>query len=102
MPFVKGQSGNAKGRKKGTPNKATAASREWITTFLEKKSKQFMKSFDLLEPKDQCTIYEKLLQYTTPKAQRIELDYSQLSDEQLQAVIDGLTEKIGDEPDDEK
>lgn len=102
MPFVKGQSGNAKGRKKGTPNKATAASREWITAFLEKKSKAFMKSFDLLEPKDQCAIYEKLLQYTTPKAQRIELDYSQLSDEQLQAVIDGLTEKIGDEPDDEQ
>ena len=94
MPFEKGQSGNASGRKKGTPNKITAASRTWIDAFLQKKNRQFMKSFDLLEPKDQCTIYEKLLQYTTPKAQKIELDFDKLTQSQVEQIVDELTRRI--------
>jgi len=35
MPFKKGQSGNPKGRPKGTSNKVTAASRELFVTVME-------------------------------------------------------------------
>ena len=70
MGFQKGQPKIA-GRKKGTPNKATALCRETISAMLSEyqESGLMLADFTALEPKDRLAIAEKMMQYTMPKMQ---------------------------------
>jgi hypothetical protein len=55
------------GRKKGTPNKATADLKAWISTLIASNMVQVEADLNALEPKDRCLFIEKLLQYVVPK-----------------------------------
>ena len=58
-----------------------------------------LKDLKDLEPKDRLQILEKLMQYVIPKQQAVsaDIDFRQLSDEQLDDVIEKITKGIDDE-----
>ncbi len=86
------------GRKKGTPNKVTAETRQWIQKLIEDNKKTLENDLMNLEPQQRWNIIEKLLQYTLPKMQSINgnlnIDYSNMSEDQLDEIVDRLTNNI--------
>ena len=96
MPFKKGQSGNIKGRTKGTPNRTTKQLRECITDFLDNNFQRLEKDFDLLTPRDRIKFYCDLLQYGLPKLQTVQLetDFDRLTDTELDNIINELKSNI--------
>jgi hypothetical protein len=78
MGFKKGHA-KVGGRKKGEPNRATALTKATIAEMLQEyKSSGLMDSdFLKLEPKDRLMVAEKLMQYTMPKIQSVEVDVSE-------------------------
>lgn len=92
MPFGKGQSGNPAGRPKGAKDKATQELRDWVKGFLEGKTKDLEREWKELKPEQKFALFEKLLAYTLPKPQTIDLnlDIERLSEEQLDAIIERL------------
>ncbi len=84
------------GRKKGTPNKTTAETRQWLKTFLDKNQNQIEDDFKALEPHQRLQIFERLLQYTLPKMQSVNasIDLNTLSEDQLDAIISEITKNV--------
>jgi len=82
MAQRKGQTGNLKGRPKGSPNKVTSDLREWVRLLIDDNRKQLEKDLLALEPKARWIVVEKLMQYTIPKMQSVEakIDFDKLSD----------------------
>lgn len=91
--------GRLGGRTKGTPNKTTATIRTWLTNLIGANQEQMEEDLKALEPKDRLMILEKLMAYTIPKQQAVSatIDYSRLTDEQLDDVISELTNNTPDE-----
>ena len=95
MPFVKGFSGNPDGRPKGAGNKTGTQLRETITGFLENNFERVVSDFEELTPKDRVKFYCDLLQYGLPRLQAVQLetDFERLPDDQLDYIINQLTNK---------
>ena len=70
MPFKKGESGNPKGRKKGSPNIVTQEHRELINTLISCPD-DLQGDLQKLEPKERIDAIIKLLEFTTPKQARV-------------------------------
>ena len=89
------------GRQKGTPNKSTATVREWVQALLDGHREQIEKDLKKLSPSQRVTTLLKLLDYILPKQQAVsaKIDFSNLSDEQLNEVVNQLAERIEDEGD---
>jgi hypothetical protein len=87
------------GRAKGTPNKVTTDLRGWINKLLNDNRKQFESDLKHLEPQQRLMIFEKLLPYAVPKMQSVEakIDINDLTDEQLNTVINGLIKDFENE-----
>lgn len=96
------------GRKRGTPNKTTSDLKEWITRLINDNVEQVTKDFKTLSPRDRILVLERLLPYVLPKQQAIagiiqsdvnvkkeevkpEIDFSSISDEDLDVIIGILT-----------
>jgi hypothetical protein len=92
MPFEKGKSGNPGGRPKGAKDKATRELRDWLKTFLEGKTKDLEREWKKLKPEQKFSLFERLLAYSLPKPQSIDLniDFERLSEEQLDQIINKL------------
>ena len=84
------------GRRKGTPNKITSNIREWLEKLINKNRLQIERDIKVLEPKERLQILEKFMSYTTPKMKSIEtrVDFNQLTNEQLDYVINELTKDM--------
>lgn len=84
--FKKGQGG----RKPGAVNKTTKTLREFISDFLNDNRDTLVKDFKRLSPRDRLTLFEKLLQYSIPKMQSTALSFDDMTDEQLDKLLDKL------------
>lgn len=84
------------GREKGTPNKTTKTAREWLTELIDKNREQIEKDFKALDPKDRLAILEKLMSYTIPKVSSMQVNFNQMTDEQLNLFISELSKNIHD------
>ena len=60
------------GRKKGTPNKATAELREMLTAFFRGKWDDLTEAYESLGPIDKCHVMIGLLPYIAPKLSSVE------------------------------
>ena len=85
------------GRKAGTPNKVTSLTKAAITQLLTKyKDSGLMDAdFEALEPKDRMMIAEKLMQYTMPKIQSVEVDLN--DNTRRRTIEDKLLELVEEE-----
>jgi len=88
MGLKKGQTNNANGRPKGTPNRTTTEMKTWLSGLIDKNRRQIEKDLKKLEPHQRVAIFEKLLAYITPKMQATT---AQLTDEQIDMIINELT-----------
>ncbi len=87
------------GRKKGTPNKATAFTRATFSQLLDKYSASgdLVSDFMSLPPKERITMAEKLAQYCIPKMQAVAMDLQQ-TDTSAPTLTDRLR-ALSQEPD---
>lgn len=103
----KGMTNNIFGRPKGTPNKVTGDLRRAIADLLEGNWSRVQADLDALEPKDRLSFMEKLLSYSLPKLTSTTLDakvetenrLGQLTDEQMNILIDQILTHNEDETD---
>lgn len=95
----KGHTNNPNGRPKGKPNKVTLDMRQWLSAVLEKNRSQMEKDLKALEPKERLQILERLMQYVIPKQQAVsaEVDFSKLTDSQLDTIVTEITKGIDNE-----
>jgi hypothetical protein len=92
MGLHKGQTNNPNGRKIGVSNKLTGDLRTKVNQIIENNIGTIQQDIESLEPKDRLLILEKLLKYTLPtlQAQSIEIDMNNLSDAQLDQIINSI------------
>ena len=66
---------------------------------LEKNRSQMEKDLKALEPKERLQILERLMQYVIPKQQAVsaEVDFSKLTDSQLDTIVTEITKGIDNE-----
>jgi hypothetical protein len=87
---LKGKTNNPNGRPKGSINKRSAELKLWVSRFLAKNKKLVQADFEKLESKDRLMFFEKLLKYSIPAMQNTSVNFEQMTDEQLDHVIDEL------------
>lgn len=82
------------GRQKGTTNKLKRETKDWLNDLIISNHSQMEKDIKALEPKERLQVFEKFMQYTIPKMQSVQttVDFNQLTDEQLENVIKGITQ----------
>lgn len=81
MPFKKGRKKTG-GRKKGTPNRATAEFKLAVEAFVIDNLPHFVEIMNdaELSPKDKAAIYVKLFEYVLPKQSAVQLDTAEKID----------------------
>ncbi len=86
------------GRTKGTPNKATAFSKAVIQDILTEytDSGSFNKDMKKLEPKDRLDIIVKLMAFTTPKPQSIDMSVTAVKNKTIEKTLEELSEENED------
>lgn len=60
--------GRLGGRAKGTPNKISVTTKEWLAYLIDKNRLQMERDLKQLQPKERLVILEKLMQYVIPKS----------------------------------
>lgn len=73
MAKIKG-SEKTGGRKKGTPNKATADLKSWVSSIIDNGREQFESDMSVLEPRERVKVYTGLLGYIIPKQQTLSVE----------------------------
>ncbi|VBB43501.1 conserved hypothetical protein [uncultured Paludibacter sp.] len=98
MAQRKGKTGNPNGRPKGSPNKVTQSTKEWIQQIIDGNKEQFEQDLKNLEPKERTAIIERLLKYVTPTQQSISVEAQlQAEYEQLEKLLQDAPEEAIDE-----
>lgn len=94
--FQKGISGNPNGRPVGSLNRSTTDLRVQVRDFLTSNWAKVQEKFDSLGPREQLVFLERLLKYSIPQMSTIsaKIDYENLTDTDLDTILDRLTEKI--------
>lgn len=96
--FKKGQSGNPKGRPKGSMNEKTKYIREWIVSLIGSNAKTLGDRFKRLDTWEQFKIITQLMPYVLPRQVeqklRHNIDFANMTDEQLDDIINSMTKTI--------
>ncbi len=79
------------GRRPGTPNKANATFKQFLTGLIDGRREQIEADLDSLQPRDRLMMIERLMAYCYPKAQTdLRVNFDQLADAELDAIINHL------------
>ncbi len=88
MRYKQGQSGNPKGRPKGSKNKSTAEMKEWLGLFLAEHRDELNEVWKELDPSDKYRYFVALMSFNIPKQQAVKAD---VTTEREQIVITNLS-----------
>lgn len=91
--------GRLGGRRAGTPNKATATTREWIQQLLEDNQQSIREDLKKMSAKDRVNALLSLIPYVTPKqmATTANVAIERLGDEQINELAEQILNGISDE-----
>lgn len=93
--FQKGQSGNPKGRPKGSQNEKAKYIKDWLISLIGSNAKDISQSFRNLPMKERCKFISSILPYVLPKQTeskiKANVDLNNLSDEQIDNIISEIT-----------
>lgn len=100
--FKKGESGNPKGRPRGSTGEKTKYIRDWITSLVGSNAQSLSENFKHLPSKEKWRVITQLMPYVIPKQTETKSksgrNFSQLSDEQVDNIISQIsTEILNDE-----
>jgi len=97
MGLPPGRTNNPSGRKKNVPNKVTRTTKEIISQFVDAKMLELEQIWRVLTPREKALLLTSLIPYTCPKMQAVavtgEIDFSRLSEPELDRIIERLTTK---------
>lgn len=104
--FQKGQSGNPKGRPRGSQNEKTRYIKEWLVSLIGSNAKDITQCFKSLPMKERCKFITSVLPYVLPKQTesriKANVDLNHLSDEQINSIISEITVNVDTEDDGEQ
>lgn len=88
---MKGHTNNPNGRPMGVPNKVTTSLKDRVNLLIENNFDKLQADLDTIEPKDRLSIMLKLMEYVLPKQKETKIDFSNLSDTEIDELINRIT-----------
>lgn len=96
--YKKGQSGNPNGRPRGSANEKTRYIREWVISLIGSNAQSMAENFKQLTSKEKWRVITQLMPYVLPKQTeatvKADVNFSQLSDEQVDNIIGEIQKNI--------
>jgi hypothetical protein len=93
MKFEKGHE-KLGGRKKGSANKSSTDIKIKIAALIDEQFDSISSDLESLEPKERVTAYFKFLEYVLPKQREQKIDWSELTDEQVDELLNKALAKL--------
>jgi hypothetical protein len=93
---MKGHTNNPNGRPLGVPNKITANLKDRVNLLIENNFDKLQLDLDNIDPKDRLSIMLKLMEYVLPKQKETKIDFSNLSDTEIDELINRITKNDED------
>lgn len=93
MQFEKGREKTG-GRKPGSTNKATADIKTKIAALIEEHFETIKDDLEALDPKERVAAYLKFLEYVLPKQREQKIDFSTLTEEQIDEILAKAMNKL--------
>jgi hypothetical protein len=88
---MRGKTNNPNGRPLGVPNKITTNLKDRVNLLIENNFDKLQSDLDTIEPKDRLSIMLKLMEYVLPKQKETKIDFSNLSDTEIDELINRIT-----------
>ena len=88
---MKGHTNNPNGRPLGVPNKITSNLKDRVNLLIENNFDKLQLDLDTIDPKDRLIIILKLMEYVLPKQKETKIDFSNLSDAEIDELINRIT-----------
>lgn len=96
--FKKGESGNPKGRPRGSMTEKTRYIREWLVSLIGSNAQSMAENFKNLSNKEKWRVITQLMPYVLPKQTETKLkadvNFSQLSDDEVDNIISQISTNI--------
>jgi hypothetical protein len=90
---MKGVTNNPNGRPKGVPNKTTKELKGLIHRVVERQLETIEADLQALEAKDRLAVLLKLVEYVLPKQREQKIDFSSLTDTEIDELINRITDE---------
>ena len=96
--FKKGQTGNPKGRPRGSTSEKTRYIKEWALSLIGSNAQSMSENFKNLPSKEKWRVITQLLPYVLPKQTearvKADVNFSQLSDDEVDNIISQISTNI--------
>ncbi|GAB2560742.1 hypothetical protein [Spirosoma areae] len=93
MQFEKGREKTG-GRKPGSTNKSSSDIKAKISALIDNHFDAIKVDLEMLDPKERVTAYLKFLEYVLPKQREQKIDFTTLTEEQIDKLLSKMMNKL--------